>query len=304
LLALVALVQGQGQCVIEVGGTKYDFSSLSSKQLSFQERGYTYTFTFCKSSPQQCGTPPATSLCQSFSQYEYSLGLWSEFKDWTVAGGKLTGVLTGEVCDGSMDRVTHVTFQCGDGPAAIVSMEEEKTCEYQMVIQVPLAVCSAACCAPPTYTSTRLEIGGSKTVVQRDASTGDWFDGNYQGRGQRLLCSTYYNRCFTYPPTLASCVGSAYRTAPVQCFGSPEWTFITQLPLSDSTPIAQSAWSSNLDGNYVVTMPLSSSDCVPVSGSAIDTSVGFSLIPDSSLWEVPQICLKQLDTIQVSKNKF
>jgi len=304
LVALAAIAHGQ-QCVIEAGGSKFDFSSLSARQLSFQERGYIYTFTFCKASPQPCGSLPTTSLCQTLNTFEYSLGLWSEFKDWNAGSGgqKLTGSLTGEVCEGTKDRLTNVTFQCGDGAASIVSMTETALCEYEMVINVPRAVCTptASCCAPPTYTSTRVEIGGARQVVQRDASTGDWFDGNYQARGQRLLCSTYYNRCFTYPPTLVSCVGSAYRAAPVQCFGSPDWNFVTQSPLSDSTPITQSVWASALDGNYVVTMPLGASpSCVPVSGSAIDTSVGFSLTPDSSLWEVPQICLKQLD----STNKF
>jgi len=196
--------------------------------------------------------------------------------------------------------MTNVTFQCVDGVPGIVSIVEETTCQYDMVIQVPLAVCSAAssCCAPKTYTSTRMEIGGAKAVVQRDDTTGDWFDGNYQARGQRLLCSTYYNRCFTYPPSLASCVGSAYRPAPVQCFGSPDWNFVAQESLADSLPVVQSVWVSKLDGNYVVTMPLSTStDCVPVSGSAIDTSVAFSLTPDQSLWEVPQICLKEWNTV-------
>jgi len=296
LLALATVAYGQ-QCVIDAGGVKFDFNSLSSKQLTFVEGVYTYEFTFCKPAPRPCGSLPSTSLCQSNPPFEFSLGLWSEFKDWRVSSGKLMGTLIGEDCHGK-DRVTNVTFQCGDGTPAILSMVEVDTCDYQMVVQVPRAICSAVatCCAPSTYTSKRMEIGGSKAVVQRDGSTGDWFDGNYQGRGQSLLCSTYYNRCFTYPPTLASCVGSAYRTAPVQCFGSPDWGSVAQEPLSEANPILQTVWLSALDGNYVVTMPLdSSSGCVPVSGSAIDASVGFSLTPDSSLWEVPQICLKQLN---------
>jgi len=294
-LALAAVAYGQ-QCVIDVGGSKWDFTSLSAKQLTFMEGVYTYEFTFCKASPQPCGSS-SSSLCQSNSPYVYTLGLWSDFKNWTASSGRLTGTLIGEYCF-DKDRVTNVTFECGDGPPAIVSMLELDTCDYQMVVRVPREICSSVttCCAPPTYTSMRMEIGGARAVVQRDASTGDWFDGNYQGRGQRLLCSTYYNRCFTYPPTLASCVGSAYRTAPVQCYGNPDWSSVAQEPLSETNPILQTVWLSALDGNYVVTMPLgSSSTCVPVSGSAIDTSVGFSLTPDSSLWEVPQICLKQLN---------
>lgn len=297
-LVLAAVAYGQ-QCVIDVGGSKFDFTSLASKQLTFVEGTYTYEFTFCQPSPTPCGALPSTqsSLCQSNSPYVYSLGLWEYFKDWRVSSAKLTGTLMGEYCHYKY-RVTNVTFQCGEGPPAILSMDEIGVCDYQMVVQVPGDVCSTVnCCAPPTYTSVRMEIGGSKAVVQRDASTGDWFDGNYQGRGQRLLCSSYYNRCFTYPPTLASCVGSAYRTAPVQCYGiNSDWSFVAQEPLSEANPILQTVWLSALDGNYVVTMPLgSSSSCVPVSGSAIDTSVGFSLTPDSSLWEVPQICLKQLN---------
>jgi len=299
LLAMAAVVQGQS-CVIEVQGVTFDFSSLSGKQISFQERNYTYDLTFCQNSPESCGSPPASSLCQTVPPWQFSLGVWSEFQDWRVSSGELTGTLVGEFCESS-NRVTNVTFHCADGVPSFVSVLEVMTCQYQMVIQVPLEVCGATstCCAPKTYTSTRMEIGGARAVVQRDGITGDWFDGNYQARGQRLLCSTYYNRCFTYPPSLASCVGSAYRPAPVQCFGGTDWAFIAQQPLADSLPVMQSMWTSKLDGNYVVTMPLSTSpDCVPVSGSAIDTSVAFSLNPDQSLWEVPQICLKDLHTNQ------
>jgi len=294
-LALAAVAYGQ--CVIDVGGAKFDFNSLSSKQITAQVSEYSYEFTFCTASPQPCGTRNSSSLCQSNPPFQYSLGLWEQFKDWRVSSGKLVGTLIGENCGGK-DRMTNVTFQCVDASPAIVSMVELDICDYEMVIQVPLSICSTvtSCCAPPTYTSRRMEIGGGKAVVQRDSSIGDWFDGNYQGRGQSILCSTYYNRCFTFPPTFASCVGSAYRAAPVQCFGTPDWSAVAQEPLTEANPILQTVWLSALDGNYVVTMPLgSSSGCVPVSGSAIDTSVGFSLSPDSALWEVPQICLKQLN---------
>jgi len=288
-----------GQCVINTGEYKFDFTSLSAKQISLTSGQYTYEFTFCQPSPQPCGSPPQSSLCQSYDRYEYSLGLWSQFTGWvaTAGGASVTASLTGEFCEGT-NRQTNVTFKCVDGAPAILAMEETSTCKYDMLIQVPRAVCSSStsCCAPPTYTSTRVEIGGAKSVVQRDASTGDWFDGNYQGRGQRLLCSTYYNRCFTYPPSQATCVGSTYRPAPIQCFNSPDWSFVEQQPLSQSVSILQTIWLSNLDGNYVVTMPLGTgSTCVAVSGSAIDTSLGFSLTPDVTLWEVPPICLKQLN---------
>jgi len=140
-------------------------------------------------------------------------------------------------------------------------------------------------------------VGGPPVVVQRDGITGDWYDGDYQQRGQTLLCSTYYNRCFTFTST--TCTGAAYRPPPSDCYGEPTHTNAAQFPLIDSGSVVQTAWVSKSDGQYVVTMPLGPGlSCVPVSGSAIDTSSGFSITPDPDLWEVPQICLKTLQLKQ------
>jgi len=294
---LALAVGAKRACVIETGSNTFDFTSLQARQLSISAESYQYLFTFCQPGPQACGPNQLnSSLCQSQSPWESSLGEWNGFSNWQGSVGKLTGTLLGEPCvDIGAPRQTNVTFQCGDGPASWLSMEEVSTCLYQAVVNVPQTVCSSTsrCCAPPTYVATRIEVGGPPVVVQRDGITGDWYDGDYQGRGSTLLCSTYYNRCFTF--TSSVCTGAAYRPPPSDCYGDPTHTSVAQLPLLDSGSVLQTAWVAKSDGNYVVTMPLGSgSTCVAVSGSVIDTSVGFSLSPDPALWEVPQICLKTL----------
>jgi len=298
LVSLVALPVAAHACVVEAGGYSFDFSTLAAKQFSTESESYTYLFTFCQAGGQPCGTGGAqSSLCQTLPEgpWEYTLGLWDQFKNWQGSPGKLTGTLIGEYCIG-LDRETNITFQCGDGPVGWVSMVETSVCKYEGVIQVPSIVCGSAssCCSPPTFAAIRMEAGGTTAVVQRDGITGDWYDGDYQQRGQQLLCSSYYNRCFTF--TSASCTGSAYRPVARECYGEPSYTSLAQLPLMQGTDILQTAWMSKSDGNYVVTMPLGSvSTCVAVSGSAVETSVGFSLGPDPDLWEVPQICLKDVE---------
>jgi len=283
---------GDAACVIEAGGYTFDFTSVEAKQLTFQEREYTYQFTFCQASGHPCGTREQSSLCQSFSQFEYSLGLWSAFTNLTASadGQRLNGTLTGEYCI-DRDRVTTISFSCGDR-LEFTSMLEKDVCVYEAVITVPRAVCqrTVSCCAPPTYSAKRVEVGGNVASVQQDGITGDWYDSDYEARGSSLLCSTYYNRCFTFTPV--ACTGALYRPAPTQCFGGAGWSQIAQLPLGGGGAVTQTAWASNSGGNYVVTMPLGSG-CVAVSGSAIDTSLAFSLQTDSALWEVPQICLKE-----------
>lgn len=293
LTALAAVGIRSQSCVITAGDRTFDFTSLAAKQLPFNERNYNYVLTLCQTAPEPCGGT-SSSLCQSDEFYQFNLGVWHNFSNWRLdESSNLVGSVSGEVCpELGIPRYTDITFQCGP-EAKILSMDEVLPCKYKMVVQVPDAVCSRPCCAPATYTSTRFEIGGAQAVVQR-SSSGDWFDGNYQGRGQSLLCSAYYQRCFTFSLSQATCVGSAYRAAPVQCFGPPDWRFKAQLPAINDQ-VLQTIWVSTLDQNYVATASLDgSSSCVAVSGSGIDTSAGFSVTPNATLWVVPPICLKEM----------
>jgi hypothetical protein len=280
-------------CKVETAQSSFDFTSLSGQQILLSDTEYQYALTFCDTS--LCGNGGA-SLCQSSiaSGYVVNMGVWANIEDWYSPWPELLfGQMIGESQGCPSSRVTDISFACSDVvEPRLVAVEETSLCEYRATVEVPQAICvpspPMSCCLPATFASKRAQVEGSLATVQRDAG-GDWFDGAYQGRAQSLLCSTYYNRCFTYTPT--SCSGSAYRPAPSMCFGGPDWTFVDTLPLTGTGPLL-TRWNSG-NSNYIVTMPLGSS-CVPVSGSAVDAFLGFSSTPDSKLWEVPQICLKIL----------
>jgi len=282
-------------CKISAGGATFDFGSLSGKQVTYVDSKYVYGLTFCVAAEEACfGT--SSSLCQTEPALRegWSLGVWSGIQNWTSSSNTLSGVMIGQQCAAGL-RVTSITFQCIDGDAKFVGVEETSQCKYSAVVQVPQAVCSptVTCCVPDTFTSKRLEVGGKIAVVQRNAGTGDWYDGDYQGRSRAFLCSSQYNRCFTFNST--NCAASAYIRPPSECYGGADWTYVDKTPLVGTGEPVLTQWISD-DGNYAFTMPFGSSltSCVAVSGSAVDTSLGFSLVPDSSLWEVPQICLRTL----------
>jgi len=291
-LAVVATVGAQ-TCTIDVGDFHYDFTKLASKQVSFTSpEGNNYLFTFCGTN--MCGSEQS-SLCQSFETDTNNLGVWTDSVRWKAETGVLFGEIFGSpVWCPNPPRTTNVTFQCAEGGPEFVSLTETAACYYEALIKVPFSVCASEppCCTPPTYSATRLQRDGTTAVVQADAKSGNWFDSNFEGGGQSLLCSNDYGRCFTFTPT--TCVGSEYRPAPAQCFGmNPDWTFMKTAPLFVDSSLKQSAWLSQTYG-YVVTMPLGDAGhCVIVSGSGVETSFEFGLTTNSTFWTVPRSCIRE-----------
>jgi len=284
---------GARECVMDVGKYHYDFSSLSGKSVTLTSQ-YTYTLTFC--STNTCGDQQS-SLCQKGQGQDFNnLGVWFTADNFTGTPDMVSALIYGDPkwCDAP--RVTNVSFYCVDGDARFVSLVETAPCAYAAMIEVPLPVCGTAvpCCTAPTYTSTRLESDGTNSVVQADAVAGNWFDSDFEGKGQGLLCSKDYNRCFTFTET--TCVTSEYRPAPSQCYGSTaDWTYMKEGPLVVNGGMWQTAWRSRADGSYVVTMPLGTSrQCVVVSGNKVGTSFEFSLVPNSTFWNVPKSCIRML----------
>jgi len=291
-LATLGLVTAQ-QCVIDFDNFHYDFTSLALKQISIPTPArYDYTFTFCGA--QTCGNQ-SSSLCQTnFASDANNLGTWNSADNWRGGIYEVSASIYGDSMWCAAPRTTNVTFKCVNGNPRFVSIVEPAACVFEAVIEVPLVVCAASpCCTTPTYSSTRLESDGSTSVMQADATSGNWFDSDFEGKGQSLLCSKDYGRCFTFTPT--TCVTAAYRAAPSQCYGSTaDWTFVKEGPLVSSGAVRQTAWRSRADGSYVVTMPLGApGSCVGVSGNKIDTSFEFSLVPNGTFWSVPKSCIKQ-----------
>jgi len=293
---LLVVVAGSAKCTVDVGSYFWDFSDLDGKQVAYVAPDQlTYIFNFC--SAMTCAMI-ASSLCQigTDSRDQNSLGLWSPSSIWSATSGEAVSV---QIADGTPQwcispRMTNVTFECADALApAFVSIFETAVCVYEAKIQVPRSVCpgyNPSCCTPATYASTRVETGGLTSVVQADAATGNWFDGNFQGKGQSFLCAKSFNKCFLFTET--TCVSSLYRPAPSQCFGTtPDWTLIKAGPLADRLPFRQAAWLSRADDSYVVTMPLGDArSCVVVSGSMAATSFEFTLTPNVTLWNIPRSC--------------
>jgi len=293
---LPLLVAVSATCKFEVGGYVWDFCAFEGNQTNYLAPDQTeYVFTFCAA--KLC-PDISSSMCQ-FSpdgMDRNSLGVWAANSNWTWISTDSVSLQMGDGnarwCDAP--RTTLVTFQCADVSSPVfVMMEETASCVYAAQVQVPRSVCpgyNPSCCTPVTYASTRVEAGGLTAVMQVD-ERGMWFDQDYQGKGQSVLCSKTYGKCFTFTET--SCVSSQYRPAPSQCFDGPNWTLIKFGPLADSLPLRQSAWLSRADGSYVVTMPLGDSkSCVVVSGNKIDTSFEFTVTPNVTLWDIPQSCIK------------
>jgi len=291
---LAALSVVGAQCVIDVDNFHYDFTSLAALQVSLDLGQSSYNFTFCSSN--MCGNQQS-SLCQAYTPQDLNnLGVWSSANNWK---GKSANEVSAQIygdprwCD--QPRTTFVTFKCVNGGARFVALGETAACVYEALIEVPAVVCAAlnSCCTTPTYASTRLESDGTTSVVQADATSGNWFDSDFEGKGQGLLCSKDYARCFTF--TATSCATAPYRPPPSQCFGStPDWTFVKEGPLIFNGALRQNAWRSRADGSYVVTTPLGApGQCVVVSGNKIETSFEFSLVPNSTFWSVPKSCIRE-----------
>jgi len=293
---LWVVVAGSAKCAVDVGSYFWDFSDLEAKQVTYVSPDqWTFTFTFC--SAVTCSRI-SSSLCQVGPDGdENSLGFWSPSSKWSGASSEAISV---KIEDGSpawcpgAPRSTNVTFQCTDALVpSFVSLLEVAACAWEAKILVPRSVCpgyNPSCCTPATYASTRVDSGGLTSVVQADAVTGNWFDGNFQKKKESLLCIKSFNKCFLFTET--TCVSSLYRPPDSQCFGTtPDWTLIRVGPLADRLPLRQAAWLSRVDGSYVVTMPLADArSCVVVSGSKVDTSFEFTLTPNVTLWSIPRSC--------------
>jgi len=292
LLLLFGVASAQSsQCVIDIGEYRWNFSSFIGKQLSYTSD---FVFTFCTAS--ECGDD-SSSLCQ-LSKQPVSLGLWKDVK-WIMDGAnRLSGMFIGDSVACAEPRRTNVTIECVDGPPSFVSfrMNGTQSCVYEAVIKVPLAFCPqpTACCAPPTYSATRLSTDGKLYVVQADAS-GNFIDQNWMGTKRSFLCKPSINKCLQFTDT--TCLSSMYRPAPPNCFGTndPFWKLLATGPLLPNLPITQSAWYARSSGAYIVTMPLGGpTSCVIVGGNPQDTAILFSETPNTTLWELPASCIKQV----------
>jgi len=283
-------------CVFEADGFRFDFTALEGQPLKWTNaQDQTFTLNFCATAP--CGDKFA-SFCQmgsagtDFNQ----LGTWAGAVDERGSEGKFMV----RFADGSPQwcdnpRTTNFTFNCVNGPAAIVSVAEYAACQFQAAVEVPRSVCTKGvpCCTPATYSAIRMQADGSVSVFQADGTRGMWFDQNYQNSGWGLLCLLPYNRCFSF--TATQCVGAAYRTAPTRCFGTDsDYQFVRQTWIGDPS-MKQTVWYSNGTKSYVVTMPLESEkedSCMAVSGNKIDTVSEFVTTPNTTFWEIPPSCVQ------------
>jgi len=290
-LALVSTVSAQQLCIVSAGDLHFDFTQYAKKQVVLETSQWNFTFTFCDSNP--CGAEDSSLCLSNDSGDTENLGVWANDTKWSAQDGKVSGHIYGSSIWCDQPRDTLLTFQCSPDGLKFMDMTETAKCHYEALIQVPMLVCEAsACCTTPTYSSTRLDLDGTTTVVQFDAKSGNWYDGNYQGKGQGLLCSTDYQRCFTFTST--TCVSDVYRPPPpAQCFGvTSDFNFVKAAPLSVDYSLRQSAWFSRTEG-YLVTMPLGAAgQCVVVSGSKVETSFDFGLSPNTSYWAAPRSCIK------------
>jgi len=289
LLVVIPAVVGAA-CTVEADGRTFDFSQLSGKQVSSEDDLYRVDFTFCEDASNPCDSR-ASSMCQIDKRmpYQVSLGRWFNFSSWKAAENELTGTLVGDYCsDIQKPRSTTVTFVCSGSSTVFKSVIEPSPCIYEAVIYVPTGVCSSQCCTPPTYALKTLAGVGSQAyvvVVQKDASTGDFYDGT--GPVTDTLCSKYYNRCFVFNDTF--CTSSAYVPPPSpECYGG---TLLGEFPVVAQQGIKQSVWAQQ--ANYVITVPLGGG-CVAVGGNGRTPTMDVSLSPDPALWEVPQVCFKAL----------
>jgi len=294
LVFLLSLPQVYSACTGQTGGRVFDFSSVDSQFLGFNDSIYNMSFTFCRPGPDLCDGEQA-SICQMALNHawEASLGLWSAAK-WSATDRGLVAVFTGKEChETGSPRLTTIRFECRneDGKANFTNWNETSTCVYDGVIQVPRAVCGA-CCSPPTFAKKVLVSDGNFTrmaVVQQDEQTGD----SYDNRGSKVhLCSKYYNRCFDWDAS--SCTGSAYSPPPSpQCITAN--SLIGSYPIVSGSSVIQSVWA--VSDGYEFTVPLGSG-CMVVGGSNRSTALDLTTVPDEALWEIPEQCLKE------AKKKF
>jgi len=115
LVALAGMLAAGQACTIKVSDRTFDFTSLSGKQLLFNERNYNYQLTICQVAPEAC-SGYSSSLCQSDESFQFSLGVWSNFTNWRVEGGQLIATAQGVECpEIQKPRLTDITFVCGTG---------------------------------------------------------------------------------------------------------------------------------------------------------------------------------------------
>jgi len=281
VVKLATLFTVSALCVIDVGSFHFDFTSLKGKQIELTTP-MNFKFTFCQAAVAPCDGQKS-SLCEINGTHHRNIALWSAAKNWSASEGKVSVHMDGEpMC------FTNVTFECvaRDTPT-FVSIDEPYDGQYEALIHVPNSVCGQSCCTPTTYASIRRRGDGKTSVMQVEEKSGNWFDENFDGKGQSVLCSRSHDRCFTF--SSSTCTSASYRSAPAQCFGTtPDWTFIKGGSFAEAT---QTAWLSRVDGSVVVTKALGNAgSCVIVSGSNTDT-VEFSLSPNATLWNVPEVCL-------------
>jgi len=279
VLKLATLLTIRAQCVIDVGSRHFDFTSLKGTQIELVLAPLDFKFTFCQAATAPCDGQK-TSLCQFDGTRHRNIALWSAAKNWSATDGKVSVLMYGEpFCH------TNITFECvaRDTPT-FVSIDEPWDGQYEALIQVPSSVCGqpAACCIPATYASSRRSSDGKISVMQAEEQTGNWFDEDFEGKGQSLLCSKSHDRCFTF--SSSTCTSEIYRPAPTQCFGkTPDWTLLKGGPIGEAS---QTAWLSRADGSVVVTQSLGEAGiCVIVDGSKFDFR------PNATLWDVPKSCL-------------
>jgi len=279
--------QVHAACSVDVGGRVFDFSSVESKQVFYNDSEYDFAFTFCRPGPQPC-SGDSSSLCQTsrISRWETSLGLWETAK-WSFSDQGLIAVFNGTYCDTHF-RTTTIKFVCQNDTAAFLSWREPTTCVYEAVISVPFRVCGS-CCSPQTFAKKVLvtERGGLPfmAVVQQDQQLGD----SYDGTGALVhLCSKYYNRCFDYEAV--QCFGSPYAPPPPpECVAAN--SLVGSYPVVRGNPINQTVWATT--AGYVTTVPLGSG-CIIVGGTYRNPAMDVSSTPDEALWEIPEQCLRLL----------
>lgn len=146
-------------CLVQGPGFSWDLSSIGNKSYTWRDEtgDFDYTATLCGT--KQCGDNPA-SLCQAAVNYPPVTGLmtWEADNVWTRTKelGVTSTFKNGALCNGK-NRATTVTLLCEDGEAGLLGVNETTACNYEAVIRIPKALCSAG----PVPTACRFIKGYS-----------------------------------------------------------------------------------------------------------------------------------------------